>query len=697
MRISKWIVILIVIALLVTMILPFLTAAAEGQGTSIRVALYIDTSSYHHSTDLVTLKADSGLILKDGSGKVLTKHQAGEEIRVSPYQFRVLVKETGNMGEAVNLVQRAEQANFPAQLSTATRNGGTVYRVEVGSVPTLSAAQSMAGQVRSVLGIGGEVLGTLAWEAGLFSKESEALARLKEIQNAGFDAHLALTANGQGAGYLVLAGNEATEGELNDYYQELTAGLPGISLAPLSNASYVILEEDPLLEGNGDLAIRHYRYSPQMKLWVAANGGNPSTVEIAEKGNTYRGAMEFSISNGRLALVNQLPLDEYLYGVVGAEMSTGWPIEALKAQAVIARTFAMSKGNRWGIANVVDTTMDQAYDGVEREGADIRRAVDETAGQVLTYGGKMIEALYSSNMGGRTADGSEVWGNDIPYLKPVDSPDSDPMAKAPKWYRIARENGQIGYVHSDYITMTQEKNNIGLPYGTVNTKSLNLRSGPGTTHEQIGGVTAGEYVTILETVPQDNPYRWIGGPVNGLALMKALNSKVTANGSMPVTQPVARLQVTQQGPSGRVMQIAADGLPIPVKYPDSYRSLFRDILGSKYDSTKFEIEEMGSYTVLGAGGKKERYPEQRSALTAIGAGGKRSAPNGDQGEFVLYNQKKEIRIASKAPQFRFLGFGYGHGLGLSQYGAKAMAEQGNDYTQILKHYYSDLVQIEKLQ
>ncbi len=64
-----------------------------------------------------------------------------------------------------------------------------------------------------------------------------------------------------------------------------------------------------------------------------------------------------------LALVNEVPMEQYLYGVVGSELSSGWPTEALKAQAVAARTFAIKQGNKYEIAQVTDTTLDQAYYG----------------------------------------------------------------------------------------------------------------------------------------------------------------------------------------------------------------------------------------------------------------------------------------------------------------------------------------------
>ncbi|WP_155252441.1 SpoIID/LytB domain-containing protein, partial [Paenibacillus polymyxa] len=95
---------------------------------------------------------------------------------------------------------------------------------------------------------------------------------------------------------------------------------------------------------------------------------------------TYRGDMEISMTSGQLALVNDVPLEQYLYSVVGAEVYSSWPAEALKAQAVAARSYALAQGNRFQIGNVVDGTLSQAYNGKGSEHANVSEAVDATAG-----------------------------------------------------------------------------------------------------------------------------------------------------------------------------------------------------------------------------------------------------------------------------------------------------------------------------
>ena len=139
--------------------------------------------------------------------------------------------------------------------------------------------------------------------------------------------------------------------------------------------------------------------------------------------------------------VEQQELEEYLVGVVLAEMPASFEEEALKAQAVVARTYTLranQTGGKHGDGSVcTDYACCQAYidpevycrQGGTGENVDkIRRAVMATAGQVLTYGGELIEATYFSCSGGTTEDAVAVWGNDYPYLQSVDSPGEEHAA-----------------------------------------------------------------------------------------------------------------------------------------------------------------------------------------------------------------------------------------------------------------------------
>ena len=149
---------------------------------------------------------------------------------------------------------------------------------------------------------------------------------------------------------------------------------------------------------------------PRAPLWV--------------NGKAYRGVGEVLRDRTGLTVVNRLGMESYLLGVVSAEMGRRTPVEqaALRAQAVVSRTYALKNLRRWRSEafDLYGTVADQAYGGVAAETAEGRAAVSETRGRVLTYGGALIEAFYFSTCGGRTAEGYEVFRGAVrPYLRSV--------------------------------------------------------------------------------------------------------------------------------------------------------------------------------------------------------------------------------------------------------------------------------------
>ena len=136
----------------------------------------------------------------------------------------------------------------------------------------------------------------------------------------------------------------------------------------------------------------------------------------------YRGLAELSVADNGILVVNQLPLEEYLVGLINCEISSAWPIEAVKAQAIIARTYALNRKTARLASpyHMESSVIDQVYDGCLIEDSRARRAVTETQGTVLTYGGAIIQAFYHSSCGGRTEASENVWGTAMPYLKGVE-------------------------------------------------------------------------------------------------------------------------------------------------------------------------------------------------------------------------------------------------------------------------------------
>lgn len=162
------------------------------------------------------------------------------------------------------------------------------------------------------------------------------------------------------------------------------------------------------------------------KLVLDARGKSPDSVRINASGSVVN-INEFALTGmidvrknkkGLYQVINELGLEDYVRAVVGEEMSSRWPIEALKAQAVIARTYALHRKSKsasslYDLSATVDSQMFTG-DACDKEGP--ATAARDTEGEVLTYGGEVVETLYHSACGGETEGAKDVWDRDYPYL-----------------------------------------------------------------------------------------------------------------------------------------------------------------------------------------------------------------------------------------------------------------------------------------
>ncbi len=146
------------------------------------------------------------------------------------------------------------------------------------------------------------------------------------------------------------------------------------------------------------------------------------------KGRRLVGKLEVrNDAKQKLLIVNHLPLEKYLQGILVAEMAPNWPLEALKAQAVASRTYAVYKilSNQEQAYDVSSTTLDQVYRGIADESVRVTRAVLATRGKVLVYANRPAEALFHSCCGGRTRSAESVFGNPVAYLIAVEDRDCE--------------------------------------------------------------------------------------------------------------------------------------------------------------------------------------------------------------------------------------------------------------------------------
>lgn len=295
----------------------------------------------------------------------------------------------------------------------------------------------------------------------------------------------------------------------------------------------------------------------------------------------YRGSilLKPTLKNGatQISAINLLPVEDYLLSVVPSEVPRSWPAEALKAQAVAARSYAyanLNKNQKLGF-DVRDTVDDQVYLGVQSESEETNRACAETRGIVLKHNGKVISAFFHSTSGGTTEVSESVWGKPLPYLKSV-------------------------YDYDDESPHFNWQREVKVP-------------------------------TLTNLLQQ------AGGP--------------QSNGSGNISAPVSPLLSDGSSRGERVL-----ALLVVSRYPG-------------------EAKRVKNLMVVG---------ESRIRLLS-----------GAEARKLFNLPSTQFSVYQNGDAFIFGGRGFGHGLGLSQWGAKALADRGYNAAQILSYYYKD-VTIESL-
>ncbi|HEY9441656.1 MAG TPA: SpoIID/LytB domain-containing protein, partial [Gemmatimonadales bacterium] len=157
---------------------------------------------------------------------------------------------------------------------------------------------------------------------------------------------------------------------------------------------------------------------------VLAVAAQESGQPVRVNGREYRGEVELVPDRTGVTVVNRVGLESYVLGVVSAEMGRRAPedLEALRAQSVVSRTYALRNRGRWRASgfDLYATVADQVYGGLGAETVEAREAVSGTRGMILTYGGQPIDAFFYSTCGGTTAEGTEVFrAADRPYLRSI--------------------------------------------------------------------------------------------------------------------------------------------------------------------------------------------------------------------------------------------------------------------------------------
>ena len=332
----------------------------------------------------------------------------------------------------------------------------------------------------------------------------------------------------------------------------------------------------------------------------------------------YRGRLQLLVRGGQVQVVNHLGIETYLTSVVGSEMPHKWPLPALQAQAVAARTYALRQRGKAGDFDVKATVSSQVYRGVESETPSTIEAVESTRSLVLVHAGRLINAVFHSSSGGATEPSGEVWRNQLPYL--VSVADHDQHSPVHRWNKRFDDDElrdlfrEIGGVKRLQVLKTSSTGRVRTarvqgPHGSLVLTGRELR-------KRLG---------LKSTMVQ---FELINGSVGSSTASSTAPTQTVSQSVSRAAPPLIGLwQDSASGPdttSSRSSRLASLLPPPPPPLPQLNPSAF--------NRPRLDVRE---------------------------------------GELVLEAS----------------GQGFGHGVGMSQWGAHGLALQGADFRQILLHYY----------
>ena len=348
----------------------------------------------------------------------------------------------------------------------------------------------------------------------------------------------------------------------------------------------------------------------------------------------YRGSIEIDIDkeHRKLNVINVIDIEEYLYGVLKKEISPSWPQEALKAQAVAARTFAIFNMNKYideGY-NICASTNSQVYGGVNHEDPLTNKAVDETQGVIMVYKGKPINAVYHSDSGGYTEDSENVWGSSLPYLRSVKSifeekvtPPHHTWSYSINEKDLAEKLQKQGYKINSIFSIESAKKS---ETGRINELILSADN------NQVINIKTKDFRSLI-----------------GADLIRS---------TLFIIEAIGR--------ESNITEDIEDKKEIEDK--EEQKESIKEILEQKKDWTIRELLEL-----MKKNKQQEEVEEQKEDIVP-----------------KVISAKLNIPLT-----FLFSGSGNGHGVGMSQWGAYGMALQGSRYQDILKYYYQGIEIIKK--
>ena len=222
-------------------------------------------------------------------------------------------------------------------------------------------------------------------------------------------------------------------------------------------------------------------YDLKNKAKIVVKSSDGRGIWVGQK--RYSGILNIFVLDSEILVINILKIEKYLSSVVGSEMPAKWPLEALKAQAIASRTYALKqKGN--SLYDIDSTQRNQVYNGLESSTYKTSRAVRSTRSLVLTYKNKLISALFHSSSGGMTENSQDVWKNKYPYLSSVkDFDKNNPKLRWQKKFsseelqKLFPKIGGIKKIEILNITNTGRVKNVKIfgKYGSDQISGIDIR------------------------------------------------------------------------------------------------------------------------------------------------------------------------------------------------------------------------------
>ena len=470
---------------------------------------------------------------------------------------------------------------------------------------------------------------------GCFHIMIDTYSTLKKARNAAEDYDDSFVAWIDGE-YQVRVGSWFTKEEAQAALDELGEGeIVGTSAYGMS-----------VVETGTDHILFQYDEGEGSRLAILPDVTGEKDVQTWFRGFKYRGGFTYQrISGGSLTVVNVLPLEDYVKGVAPYEMGREWPVEALKTQATCARTYVMinlGKHEDLGF-DVCNSSWCQVYYGTGSGRTDFGptktsdEAVEETAGQVVWYGTDLAETYYSSSHGGASESIANVWGSKLskyPYLCGVEDPHeqgADDINANSSW--------TVSYTKSNLAKKLQSS---GYGVGT----SLDYLE---LTYSELGNVIK---LTVHWTNGGKNTFK----PDDIRSVFGLKSIRFVVNDTR-----VEGTQEEEQKPTG------SDFL-LNEKKTITFGELFDEEIYVITSDGEVELVDDKPYVITGGG-------EKSLLIEPVEDDEKNDASS------------KAGTVTVSGSKFVFAGSGWGHQLGMSQYGAYAMAKDGYDYDEIIEFYF----------